>query len=160
MDKPAEIKILVTDLDGVLTDGRLTIDHNGTKMFKHFHSRDVRAIRELISEGWCVYIVSADDHGSGASFAEKVGALFMHARDKSLLTFVGGYYCIGDDAWDVPILSKALYSFCPRDADKSVMRLPGIIKLDCYGGRGVIAEFVHWLHTPTIAVKHTFQFPE
>src|ERR1017187_3283609 len=90
-----ESKVILIDMDGVLTDGKINIDHTGTKMFKSFCTRDVRSIRELISMGYEVYIVSADDWSGGKAFASKVGAEFIYKREKS--GFTKPYLAVGDD---------------------------------------------------------------
>jgi 3-deoxy-D-manno-octulosonate 8-phosphate phosphatase KdsC-like HAD superfamily phosphatase len=134
-------KTIYIDCDGVLTDGKLTIDHRGEKMFKSFHTRDVRAIRELISvHGFEVILVSADDWDGLHRFADKVGAVVHLSREKSAASPV--YIAVGDDAWDMPLLKDAQRAFCPRDADWSVKKLPHIEILDCNGGQGVIAELL------------------
>lgn len=132
------------DCDGVLTDGRLTIDHAGRKMFKQFHTRDVRAIRELVSLGIEVYIASADAWAGTALFAEKCGAVFMEVRDKTELhKFMEGrtWWAVGDDAWDVPMLAATRF-FCPADADTCVLNHPKCHKLTANGGAGVVAELL------------------
>lgn len=133
-------KVLLIDCDGVLTDGTLTIDHTGKKLFKTFHTRDVRAIRELVANGWQVVIVTADDWEGTHAFASKVGAECLAVRDKSKVPFLD-YAAVGDDAWDVGMLKKARYAFIPYDADPSV-RVLGATKLSRAGGRGCIAELV------------------
>lgn len=139
-------KIIVVDLDGCLTDGTLTIDHEGNKLFKKFHTRDVRAIRELVFNGYEVYIVSADDWNGGKHFASKVGAIFKCIKDKSMVyekvTGYRDYVCIGDDAWDVPMLKKAFTRYCPGDADPIVKKLPEMNILSTAGGCGIMAELV------------------
>lgn len=131
------------DCDGVLTDGRLTIDHAGQKLFKSFHTRDVRAIRELVSMGWEVTLVSADDWGGLAHFAEKVGAELLIERDKSSLP--QPYVAVGDDAWDVPMLKRAECAFCPSDADQSVLETETVMILNVKGGAGVVAAVLRML---------------
>jgi 3-deoxy-D-manno-octulosonate 8-phosphate phosphatase KdsC-like HAD superfamily phosphatase len=129
------------DCDGVLTDGTLTIDHEGLKLFKSFHTRDVRAIRELVTNGYEVHIVSADDWGGLEHFAEKVGAEAWCSRDKVFDPLRDEpYIAVGDDAWDVMMLTAAELAFAPADADPSVLSIPGVLKLDTAGGRGVMAE--------------------
>jgi YrbI family 3-deoxy-D-manno-octulosonate 8-phosphate phosphatase len=135
------IKTIIIDCDGVLTDGRLTIDHTGKKMFKSFHTRDVRAIRELVFNGFEVIIVSADEWEGIHHFANKVGAEVIFSRQKGKLPY-DNYIAIGDDAWDVPMLEKAKMAFCPSDADRSVQKLPGVQVVQVKGGCGVIAAIL------------------
>jgi 3-deoxy-D-manno-octulosonate 8-phosphate phosphatase KdsC-like HAD superfamily phosphatase len=135
---------ILIDCDGVLTDGALTIDHRGRKMFKRFHTRDIRAIRELVCNGNEVVIISADDWAGINHFADKVGADVHICRDKSCIPF-SSYIAIGDDAWDVEMLKKATIAFCPMDADPSVSSIPGIKQLPVKGGQGVIAAMIREL---------------
>ena len=137
-------RTILIDCDGVLTDGTLTIDHKGEKVFKKFHTRDVRAIRELVANGYEVVIVTADDWEGVFHFAEKVGAIVNVSKDKGNLPYEN-YIAVGDDAWDVPMLQKATMAFCPVDADRSVKNIKGIRIIDCEGGRGVVSNIVGML---------------
>jgi len=143
-------QVILIDLDGCLTDGKLTIDHKGEKMFKQFHTRDVRAIREIIFNAIEVYIVSADGWSGAQQFADKVGAVFFELRDKKqIVETLNGrpYWAIGDDAWDIEMLKNATRAFCPADADYSVFNMePGcnLTILNRKGGSGCIAELA-WL---------------
>lgn len=141
MEKP---KTILIDCDGVLTDGTLTIDHKGEKCFKKFHTRDVRAIRELVANGYEVVIVTADDWEGIYHYAEKVGAVVQVTKDKSSLPYKN-YIAVGDDAWDVQMLQGAKLAFCPVDADRSVKTIKGMVIIDCEGGKGVISKIVERL---------------
>ncbi len=136
-------KTIVCDCDGVLTDGKLYMDHTGEKMFKAFHSRDVRAIRELVANGYRFVIVTADEGDINAAFADKTGAEFLYCRNKDLIPFEYDI-AIGDDAWDVPMLKKANKTICPADADKAAKNIC-LVHLETKGGHGVIAELVRIL---------------
>jgi 3-deoxy-D-manno-octulosonate 8-phosphate phosphatase KdsC-like HAD superfamily phosphatase len=137
-------RVLLIDCDGVLTDGALTIDRHGEKMFKRFHTRDVRAIRELVYNGWEVVIVTADDWPGVSHFAEKVGVDVFVTNRKGELPFTD-YVAVGDDAWDVPMLEQADRAFCPCTADRSVRAVDGIEMLEARGGQGVVAELARRL---------------
>lgn len=141
----SRVKAIAIDVDGVLTDGKLHIDHTGEKLFKSFHTRDIRSIRELVAKGYEVYLVSADDSNFGKVFAEKVGAVFIYLRDKSKAAEAIGvpYIAVGDDAWDVPMLKAAVAAYCPIDADWSVLNIvPDKNVIPVPGGRGVIASLL------------------
>lgn len=135
-------KTLVIDLDGCLTDGKQYITHDGSKLFKAFHSRDVAAIRELIFNGWRVVIVTADGDASGKHFAEKVGAEFLELRDKSQIPFPYSV-AVGDSAWDIPMLEKAQRKFVPADADECIWNKGE--RLLNNGGAGIMTEIVNIL---------------
>lgn len=134
---------ILVDCDGVLTDGTLTIDHKGEKLFKRFHTRDVRAIRELVHHGFEVVIVTADEWAGTEHFAEKVGAEIRVVRYKG--PDPDPYIAVGDDAWDIPMLRGADRAFAPSDAELVVWDVPRIERLDTLGGRGVMAEVLRKL---------------
>jgi 3-deoxy-D-manno-octulosonate 8-phosphate phosphatase (KDO 8-P phosphatase) len=132
---------VLIDCDGVLTDGKLYMSADGSKMFKAFHTRDVRAIREFVARGFEVVIVTADDWPGIQHFAAKVGAELCVMRDKARLAplFSGEYIAIGDDAWDAPMLRGAAMAFAPKGAHVSITALPGITVVDCPSGEGVVS---------------------
>lgn len=150
-------EIICIDFHGVLTDGKLNVSHDGKTFFESCHTRDVRAIRELVASGHEVYIVTASMNPIVQAFAEKVGVVVIQARDKSEMPaiFKKSYIAIGDDAWDVPMLEKAVHAFCPADADPCVKSLPHIRILNSKGGQGVIAELVPLLALSTKIRKTT-----
>lgn len=129
------------DFHGVLTDGKLNITHDGKTFFESCHTRDVRAIRELVARGWEVYIVTASSNPIVDAFCRKVGVTQIHARDKSELG-LKDYIAVGDDAWDIPMLKNAKEAYCPSDADQVVISQPYVKVLGARGGKGVIAELV------------------
>lgn len=136
---------ILVDCDGVLTDGKLTIDHAGEKLFKRFHTRDVRSIRQLVHLGYHVVIVSADDWPGIFHFANKVGAEVLISQDKKENGYQD-YIAIGDDAWDVSMIKGSALAFVPADADQSVLTCGRpVIKLNTPGGQGVMAEVLQQL---------------
>lgn len=142
----SSIDALLIDCDGVLTDGKMYMDHTGEKPFKAFNSKDIRAIREIVAMGIRVIIVTADDGSINAKYAEKVGAELIQSRDKGKLPFesFGKFWVVCDDVWDLPMALKADKVFCPTNVDASILRLsPTIIQKQ--GGEGVIAEVVRWI---------------
>lgn len=136
-------KTILIDIDGVLTDGKMYIDHTGEKMFKAFHSRDVRAIRELILNGYRVVLVTADDHPSSRHFADKVGAEFVYERDKMKLG--PSFIAVGDDAFDIVMLRLSSNAFVPSDCYSRLSDLAEATQLKTKGGSGCIAELVDLL---------------
>jgi 3-deoxy-D-manno-octulosonate 8-phosphate phosphatase KdsC-like HAD superfamily phosphatase len=142
----SSVDTILIDCDGVLTDGKMYMDHTGEKPFKAFDSKDIRAIREIVSQGIRVIIVTADDGAINAKYAHKVGAELIQTRDKGNLPFetFGIFWVVCDDAWDYPMAVKADKVFCPLNVDTSILRLnPTVIQK--HGGQGVIAELIRWI---------------
>lgn len=160
------IKTLICDCDGVLNDGKQA--HNAReyayanfgstafvpkwyleKPFKTFHSRDKTAIRELISKGVRVLIVSADDSDITKTWVESCGAEFIYMpiidgqKDISVLPEIDWDETvgIGDDIIDLSYLLKCEYRFCPVDASVRLTQYK-IIRLEIEGGKGIIDELL------------------
>jgi 3-deoxy-D-manno-octulosonate 8-phosphate phosphatase (KDO 8-P phosphatase) len=134
--------LLLVDLDGVLTDGKVFVTSSGEK-FKAFHSRDNRAIQELISNGWKIIVVTASSWPGALNYCRNLKVELQINRDKTKIKEIIGeqpYYAVGDDSWDINMLKNAVRSFCPCDADSSVLSIPGIHVLETKGGHGVMAE--------------------
>lgn len=139
--------IIVCDCDGVLTDGKFWLSSSG-EITKGFNTRDVRAIKELISWGYEFWIVTASSWPGMEHFAKKTGADVIVERDKSKVKdlFTGRpYIAIGDDVWDVMMIQNAAFAYCPNDAHVSVINRVGSGQLKSKGGDGCIAELVNLL---------------
>jgi 3-deoxy-D-manno-octulosonate 8-phosphate phosphatase KdsC-like HAD superfamily phosphatase len=146
-----KFETLITDLDGCLTDGKQYVDRKGDKMFKSFHSKDIRAIKAFLAQGVRVIVWSADDWEGGVRWCERVGAEFVEARDK-LATLLAlelvdpeTTLIVGDDSWDIAAMKRAGWAACPHDADTSVHQgVPDVIDLMYVnGGQGVLAA-LYW----------------
>jgi 3-deoxy-D-manno-octulosonate 8-phosphate phosphatase KdsC-like HAD superfamily phosphatase len=95
----------------------------------------------LIANGHQVHIVTASSWPGAESYMNKSGAEFHILRNKEEIPFRYDV-AIGDSAWDIPMLKKARYMFCPKDAQSEVRFLKDINILETKGGDGVMAEIV------------------
>lgn len=133
--------IFCVDVDGVLTDGKIWVTHKG-EISKGFNSRDLAAIRELISNGHEIHIVTASSWPGAAEYLRRSGAELHILRNKESIPF---HYdvAIGDSAWDIPMFQKARFRYCPADAQPEVQFYTGMNILKCKGGEGVMSEIVN-----------------
>lgn len=137
-------KTILIDIDGVLTDNKVYFDGAGERI-KGFHSRDIRAIRELIANGFEVILLTQSSWNGAASFAKRTGATIETHRDKWAWVsknIQGSYIAVGDDTPDMETLRFAEIAFCPADADSQVLNLQKVRVLPVNGGDGVVAELV------------------
>ena len=137
------VKTILIDVDGVLTDGKVWYDQYGERT-KGFHSRDIRSIRELVSYGFEVYLITASSWPGSKHFANRTGAFVLVDREKSCDQFID-FIAIGDDTADIKMLKKATRAFCPLDACSTVKQLDKITVLNAFGGDGVISELLPML---------------
>ena len=125
-DRARDVRLLVLDVDGVLTDGRLYLSPEGEE-FKVFHVRDGSGIVAVRQAGIEVAIVSgrsspavqrrADELGirhvrqgvgdKGAALQELLGVLGLSAAQTA---------CVGDDTPDLPMLRMAGLAVAVADA--------------------------------------------
>lgn len=135
--------VICCDIDGCLTDGKIWVDHQGN-IIKSFNNKDIGAIKELISMGFQVHLVTASSWPGAELYLRRSGAQLHIIRNKEDINW---HYdiAIGDSAWDIPMLCKAKYLFCPADASLEVKCLDGVHPLMTPGGQGIMLELVRIL---------------
>jgi 3-deoxy-D-manno-octulosonate 8-phosphate phosphatase (KDO 8-P phosphatase) len=148
------VKLLVLDVDGVLTDGRLFYGARGETL-KAFHVRDGHGIKAVSKVGISVAIISgrksqmvakrARDLGIKHVFqgvTDKLAALDKLAKARSLT--LAECACVGDDTPDAPILAAAGLGIAVADAHADA-RAAAQLTTTLPGGRGAVREVCDWL---------------
>jgi 3-deoxy-D-manno-octulosonate 8-phosphate phosphatase (KDO 8-P phosphatase) len=152
--RAARVRLLVLDVDGVLTDGRLYFDAWG-ETIKVFDVRDGHGIKMLIQHGVEVAWLSARSSEIVAARArelgvarvlqgksDKAGALSALLADAGVESDESGY--IGDDLPDLPAMRVAGFAATVADACEAVKAAAHWIS-PRDGGRGAVralAEFI------------------
>jgi len=147
----AHIKLVITDLDGVLTDGSLYYEATG-ECLKRFHVHDGLGIRMLEESGIRVAVVSGRDSPTLRKRMDdlKVSYTMFGVKDKAaackaLIEQAGvtalETACIGDDSIDFPAFEMCGVSFAGTDAPIYVRRAAGRALL-LGGGCGAFREVV------------------
>lgn len=145
-----KIKILITDVDGVMTDCGMYYSENGDEL-KKFNTRDGMAIQLLREHGIRTVIITKENTKIVEHRAKKLkfDEVFQGINDKmavleSLKNKYGFDYSeiayIGDDINDMPVLKRVGFSFCPNDAVDDVKKICIAIAKE-KGGNGVVREF-------------------
>lgn len=147
------IKYVITDVDGVLTDGGIYTGPNGL-IFKKFNVKDGAAIKILNSFGIKTIIMSSETDATNTkilqSRAKKIGIddCFSGIEDKYV--FLMDYMkaekinrknlvYIGDDINDLHAMKIAKFRACPKDAIGDIKNIANI-KLKLNGGQGCFRE--------------------
>lgn len=149
------IKMLVMDVDGTLTDGRIYIGANGEVM-KAFDVKDGYAIVHLREKGIEPVIITGRSSEIVQERAKELGIieLYQGVSDKlQQLKFVAQKLnCrldevayIGDDLNDLECIDYCGITGCPSDAVNSVREKVQYICRN-EGGRGAVREFIDWLY--------------
>jgi 3-deoxy-D-manno-octulosonate 8-phosphate phosphatase (KDO 8-P phosphatase) len=143
------IRLVVTDVDGVLTDGGLHYDATGESS-KRFHVRDGLAVKLLHEAGIKVAAISGRPSKAAAVRLEELGfdaVLLGEADKRAALERVCARLdvaprdaaFIGDDLNDVAAFAACGTSFAPADADAIVRAAAGQV-LASRGGEGAFRE--------------------
>ena len=143
-------KLLITDVDGVMTDCGMYYSENGDEL-KKFNTRDGMAIQLLREYGIKTAIITKENTKIVEQRANKLkfDEVFQGIEDKmdvleSLKNKYGFDYSeiayIGDDINDIPVLKIVGFSFCPNDAVDDVKKICTAIAKE-NGGNGVVREF-------------------
>jgi 3-deoxy-D-manno-octulosonate 8-phosphate phosphatase (KDO 8-P phosphatase) len=152
-DKLAErirpLKLLILDVDGVLTDGRIIMDDAGRET-KNFHVRDGHGIKLLIRYGIDVLFITGRTSPVVEHRARELGVTEIHQgiRNKAAVMEVileergisrGQVACVGDDVVDVPLLRRAGFAAAVADAPEYVKAAAHYVT-EKRGGCGAVRE--------------------
>lgn len=145
----APIRLLLLDVDGVLSDGRIVYDANGTEI-KTFDVKDGHGIKMLQKAGVEVGIITGRTSKVVTVRAKELGIdiLYQGVADKALpyaevlvrrdLRDEEVAY-IGDDVVDLPILRRVGFSVATADAVDDIRPYVHYVT-NRSGGRGAVRE--------------------
>jgi 3-deoxy-D-manno-octulosonate 8-phosphate phosphatase (KDO 8-P phosphatase) len=146
---PRAIRLLVLDVDGVLTDGRLYYGPRGEAL-KAFHVHDGHGIVQLQRAGIAVAVISGRRSPMVSVRCRELGVrhVFQGVADKlpvlerllkRLKIAAAECACVGDDLPDLPLMERAGLSFAVADAVSAVRRRADRTTR-ARGGRGAVRE--------------------
>ncbi|TAN42673.1 MAG: 3-deoxy-manno-octulosonate-8-phosphatase KdsC [Nitrospirae bacterium] len=148
-DKAKKIKLLILDVDGVMTDGSIILDNEGNE-FKSFHVRDGHGLRMLMQAGVRVAIITGRSSKVVVRRARELGItdVFQKCRDKrvayqkllKLYSLDNGQVAyIGDDIVDLPVMSRVGLPVAVSDASAETKEYALLVTRN-RGGRGAVRE--------------------
>lgn len=149
------IKMLVMDVDGTLTDGKIYMGEDGEVM-KAFDIKDGYGINSILPEFGIIPVIIT---GRTSKIVEKrakelhISELYQGKIDKldTLLAVMQKYDLkkenvayIGDDVLDIPCMEQCGFVGCPADAVEEVKSCSDYVCKNI-GGHGAVREFVECL---------------
>ena len=145
----ADIKLLVLDVDGVLTDGKLYFTAQG-QTTKAFHVRDGHGIRLLLHHNIEVAVISARQSEAVGQRMQDLGVqhVYLGFKDKTkaledLLSVCQlrhqqtAYF--GDDLPDLSVMKKVHLACAPADAHTEIQKIAHWVS-SANGGQGAVRE--------------------
>ena len=149
-----KIKMLIFDVDGVMTDGSITYDEDG-KEYKTFNAKDGHGIVRINNAGFITAIITARNNGTVKHRAENLNFTEIYQGYKyklpALEQLIKKYNLslqnvayMGDDLPDICILAGVGLAACPNDAVKEVQDICNF-KSKYNGGKGAVRELCDFI---------------
>ena len=150
INKLKRIKLFVSDIDGVMTDGRLIFDDNGVES-KFFHTQDGMGVVMALKSNIKVAVISGSNSNAIKVRFDKFRKhgfedLILGEENKmpSILTLMDKYGLkkeevayIGDDLIDLSPMKYVGVSFAPKDAVEEAKK-SAVIVINRKGGYGAV----------------------
>lgn len=149
------IKAIVLDVDGTLTDGTINIGTEG-ELYKSFYCRDGLAIIDARQKGKTIVILTSRISGIVDQRAKELGIDVViqkagNNKDQILKEFMADNKLkkeetayIGDDRNDLLAMDLCAIAGCPGDAIWEIKEKADFV-CKSPGGRGAVREFIDWL---------------
>jgi 3-deoxy-D-manno-octulosonate 8-phosphate phosphatase (KDO 8-P phosphatase) len=150
--KMRKIKLLILDVDGVMTDAGMFFTESGDQ-FKKYNAKDGMAIMALTKADFQVGIISSGfklEMVKARADLLKIQHVYV-GRDPKMMILTD--WCaklgisleevaiIGDDINDLEVMQNIGFSACPADAVPRIKRQVDLV-LQTNGGQGCVREFI------------------
>lgn len=154
IEKARKIKMLVFDVDGVMTNGDVTYDENGVE-YKTFNVKDGHGLVRMAQSGFITAIITARNNGTVAHRAKNLNITELYQGQKYKLPALeelrlkynleyDNISYMGDDLPDLCILEKVGLKCCPNDAVDEVKDVCNFISSK-NGGNGAVRELTDFI---------------
>jgi 3-deoxy-D-manno-octulosonate 8-phosphate phosphatase (KDO 8-P phosphatase) len=150
-ERAKSVRLIMMDVDGVLTDGRILYSADGTEI-EAFYVRDGLGLRAAQRAGILTAVLTGRVSGAVARRAKELGIPEIHQgipdkvetyetllRRHGLTDEAVAY--VGDDLNDLPLLARAGFSAAPADAAEEVKAKVAYVTVQP-GGRGAVREVI------------------
>ena len=145
------ITTFIFDVDGVLTDGSVTITTSG-EMLRTMNIKDGYALKTAIDRGYNICIISGGSNEGVRSRLRGLGItsiyLGAHNKTEQLNEYFNLYdikpehtLYMGDDIPDLPVMKLVGLSCCPQDAVPEVKDISKYIS-HIHGGKGAVRDVI------------------
>jgi len=130
IEKAKKLKLLILDVDGVLTDGKLFFDNDGNE-YKAFHARDGHGIKLLRQSGVEVAVISGRKSNSVALRMKNLGIEYVYQGHENKISAFNEIIekigitpeqaaHVGDDLLDLPLMVRVGLAIAVQDATNAV----------------------------------------
>ncbi len=151
------IKLFLTDVDGVLTDAGMYYSENGDEL-KKFNTHDGMGLQLIRQKGIKTGIITSENTMMVERRFNKLKLDYLYQGkreggklasaleicEKEGITLKEVAY-IGDDINCLELLSHVGLAACPANALDAVKQIPGIVRMNKKGGEGCVREFIEMI---------------
>lgn len=146
-----QVKALVFDVDGVLTDGTLILMPNG-ELVRTMNIKDSVIMKHAVKSGYHLCIITGGNSMAVKQRLNRLGIedVYLKTTDKldALKEFISIYdikleevLYMGDDLVDYEVMSKVGIPACPKDAVAEIKEISLYIS-DKEGGKGCVRDII------------------
>jgi len=141
------VKIIVSEIDGIVTEHLSGIGEMDTIMFKQYYMKDFDAINQIKSN--CSFVFLSSDAAISLSMCRRRNIPFYYAergKKDTLIQILRRYECtpenllyVGCSYSDIDCMKLAEFSLCPEDSILQVKNISDYV-IPTYGGSGVLCN--------------------
>ena len=152
-EKCKKIDLVLTDVDGVLTDGGMFYAEGG-KVFRKFNTRDGMGIELLKKNGIITIFLTKENSEASKKRAKKLKTKIyfgVQNKEKKLKDICKirkinneSVAYIGDDIGNFTLLKKVGFNACPKNSSDYIKEVVGFVT-EKNGGEGAFREFVEYI---------------
>jgi 3-deoxy-D-manno-octulosonate 8-phosphate phosphatase (KDO 8-P phosphatase) len=149
LNRIRRVKLLILDVDGVMTDGRIIVDDAGLES-KHFYARDGHGLKMLMRTGIDVALLTGRRSRVVEYRAAELGIGEVHQGILNKAEVFPGILqrrnlapeevaFVGDDVVDIPVLRRVGFAIAVADSVPEVLKIADYVTVR-EGGRGAVRE--------------------
>ena len=153
-DKARKVRLLIVDVDGVMTDGGLHFDNAGEE-YKTFNSLDGHGIRMLLECGIDVAVITGRESGIVRHRMGELGVRHIYQGNRDKLPALEELLAacaldaeqlayVGDDLPDLPVMRRVGFAIAVHNAHSFVKQHSDWVTT-APGGRGAVREVTDFI---------------
>ncbi len=150
---PKDIEYIITDFDGVMTDGFIYIPNNSSNFIKRLNFKDIMAISIAQKHGYNVGIISGEKCTAIDYISQKFHLSEVHTNIRQKIDVIKDLIArmninpqkilyVGDDVNDIETLKFVGYPITVNNAIQEVKAIKGIQITKNDGGNGAFREII------------------
>ena len=162
------IKLVVLDVDGVLTDGKKYYNRDGDVVMKTFCDKDWTAIKRLRAMDIDVVFLTGDPYNESIAKNRNIPCIVnrkngKHTDKSHYIEDLAKQYKVkideivyaGDDIFDIEIMKKLKHAYCPMNSEMTVQSHADPI--DANSGENFVMHLLDQLQTDNLIPNPSFE---